>query len=121
MKEIILGRTGIRTNKNAFGALPVQRVPMADAVTLLRGAFDGGITFYDSARGYSDSEEKLGNAFADVRKSIVIATKTHSKTAENLNKDLETSLSKLRTDYIDIYQFHNPDFVPPAQKDIFIV
>ena len=106
MKMITLGRTGIVTPQNAFGALPVQRVDMDTAVKLLRGAYEGGMTFFDTARAYSDSEEKLGQAFEGLRDRIYIATKTAAKTPEGFWKDLETSLRNLRTDYIDVYQFH---------------
>ncbi len=107
-----LGKTGITTDKVAFGALPVQRVSMAEAVKLLRDALEGGITFFDTARGYTDSEEKLGEAFRGLRDRVFIATKTGARTPEAFRADLETSLRKLGTDHIDIYQFHNPDFVP---------
>ncbi len=107
MSEVTLGKTGITVNKNGFGALPVQRVAMGEAVKLLRKAYENGITFFDTARAYSDSEEKLGEALEGVRGNVVIATKTTAVTAEGFWKDLETSLSVLRTDYIDIYQFHN--------------
>ena len=107
-----LGKTGIATDKVAFGALPVQRVSMAEAVKLLRDALEGGITFFDTARGYTDSEEKLGEAFRGLRDRVFIATKTGARTPEAFRADLETSLRKLGTDHIDIYQFHNPDFVP---------
>ena len=106
MKTITLGSTGIQTPQNAFGALPIQRVDLPTAVRILQKAYDGGFTFFDTARAYSDSEEKLGAALADVRKNITIATKTTAKTPEGFWKDLETSLKTLRTDYIDIYQFH---------------
>ncbi len=112
MKEITLGRTGIKSNKNAFGALPIQRVTAEYAGMLLKKAYNAGITFFDTARSYSDSEEKMGLALSDVRDKIVIATKTPSVTVEGFWKDLETSLRLLKTDYIDIYQFHNPDFCP---------
>lgn len=112
MKQVTLGRTGIVTEKNAFGALPIQRVTREYAAMLLRKAFDAGITFFDTARSYSDSEEKIGFALSDVREKLILATKTPSTTAEGFWKDLETSLSLLKTDYIDIYQFHNPSFCP---------
>lgn len=112
MSKITLGRTGLRVEKNAFGALPVQRVPADDAVVLLRRALDGGFNFFDTARGYSDSEQKLGLAFEGRRSEFVLATKTPAKTGEALMKDLRTSLDLLKTDHIDIYQFHNPSFVP---------
>ena len=112
MEKVTLGRTGIIVNRNGFGALPIQRVTGEDATTILRKAYAQGIRFFDSARWYSDSEEKLGNALSDVRKDIYIATKTGSTTVEGFWKDLETSLNNLKTDYIDIYQFHNPSFCP---------
>lgn len=112
MKTMTLGSTGITVNRNGFGALPVQRVSVEEAVRLLRKAFENGIRFFDTARSYSDSEMKIGLALSDVRDQIYIATKTPSTTVEGFWKDLETSLSLLKTDYIDIYQFHNPAFCP---------
>lgn len=109
---VTLGRTGIRSDKNAFGALPIQRVTAEYAGMLLRKAYDAGFTFFDTARVYSDSEEKMGLALADVRDKIHIATKTPSTTPEGFWKDLEQSLALLQTDYIDVYQFHNPSFCP---------
>ena len=107
MRTIALGSTGITTPQNAFGALPIQRISEADAGSLLRQAYDAGITFFDTARSYTDSEQKMGAALADVREHIFIATKTQATTPEAFWKDLETSLSLLRTGYVDIYQFHN--------------
>lgn len=112
MTDLVLGSTGIVSNKNAFGALPVQRVSSEDAVKILRRAYEGGMTFFDTARYYTDSEEKLGLAFEGMREKITIATKTGATTVEGFWKDLETSLRLLKTDYVDIYQFHNPAFVP---------
>lgn len=112
MSTVTLGSTGITVNKNGFGALPVQRVSKEEGAALLYRAYENGITFFDTARAYSDSEEKIGLALSDVRSHIYIATKTMSTTVEGFWKDLETSLSLLKTDYIDIYQFHNPSFCP---------
>ena len=112
MDVTVLGKTGIRVPKNGFGALPVQRVSEAEAVRILRRAWEGGIRFYDTARAYTDSEKKLGEALADVREQIVLASKTQAKTPEQFWKDLETSLKTLKTEYLDIYQFHNPSFCP---------
>ncbi len=110
--NVTLGSTGIVTDKNGFGALPVQRISQHDAVRLLRKAYDAGFTFFDTARLYSDSEIKLGEAFDDIRDKIFIATKTGALDVKQFKSDLETSLKNLRTDYIDIYQFHNPPFCP---------
>ena len=112
MVKVTLGKTGITVEKNAFGALPIQRISTQEAVKLLRKAYDSGVTFFDTARWYTDSEEKLGEAFDGMREKVYIATKTGSTTAEGFWKDLDTSLHNLRTDYIDIYQFHNPAFCP---------
>ncbi|MGI6577742.1 MAG: aldo/keto reductase [Eubacteriales bacterium] len=108
MTQVTLGRTGIVSNRNGFGALPIQRTNMETAIKILRKAYQGGFTFFDTARAYSDSEEKLGLAFEGMRDKIFIATKTGSSTPEAFWNDLHTSLSLLKTDYIDIYQFHNP-------------
>jgi len=112
MTKVTLGKTGITVEKNSFGALPIQRISKAEAVKLLRKAYNCGVTFFDTARFYTDSEEKIGEAFEGMREKIYIATKTAATTPEGFWKDLETSLRNLRTDYIDIYQFHNPSFCP---------
>ena len=109
---VTLGSTKITVNKNGFGALPIQRIGEADAGKLLRKAYENGIDLFDTARFYTDSEKKIGLALKDVREHITIATKTGAQDAEGFWKDLETSLSLLQTDYVDIYQFHNPSFCP---------
>ena len=109
MKTVVLGTTGITSPQNAFGALPVQRDDFETAIKILRRAYEGGMTFFDTARAYSDSEEKMGLALADVRSKINIATKTMAKTPDEMKAQLETSLKNLKTDYVDIYQFHCVD------------
>lgn len=109
MKQITLGTTGITVPQNAFGALPIQRVDFETAKAILLRAYEGGMRFFDTARAYSDSEEKLGYAFSDLRENIYIATKTAAKTPEDFKSHLDTSLKLLKTDYIDIYQFHMVD------------
>ena len=109
MKQITLGSTGITVPQNAFGALPIQRVSMEMAVKLLHRAYEGGMRFFDTARAYSDSEVKVGEAFDGMREKVFIATKTGAKTPEEVRAQVETSLKNLRTDYIDIYQFHCAD------------
>lgn len=106
MKTITLGRTGITTPQNAFGALPIQRVSTDYAVMLLRKAYAGGMTFFDTARAYTDSEEKLGIAFEGMRDKVYIASKTQAKTPEKFWEDLNTTLRNLKTDYLDLYQLH---------------
>lgn len=106
MRVMTLGSTGITVPQNAFGALPVQRVSMDEAVKILRRAYEGGMRFFDTARGYTDSEEKLGEAFEGMRDKVYIASKTMATTPEGFWKDLETTLGNLRTDYLDLYQLH---------------
>ena len=113
MRNVTLGSTGIVVPQNGFGALPIQRDSMEVAADLLRKAYTGGMRFFDTARAYSDSEDKVGLAFGQTggifetkREEIVIATKTHALTPEDFWKDLETSLAKMNCKYIDIYQFH---------------
>lgn len=109
---VTLGKTGITVNKNGFGALPIQRISEDEAVRLIRKAYDAGITFFDTARWYTDSERKLGKALCGIRDKVYIATKTGAQTADEFWENLETSLANLRTEYVDIYQFHNPAFCP---------
>ena len=109
MRQTTLGKTGITVPQNAFGALPIQRVDKETAVKLLRRAYEGGMRFFDTARAYSDSEEKVGEAFEGMRDKVYIATKTGAKTPEEFWEHLETSLKNLRTDYVDLYQFHCAD------------
>ena len=118
MQRIELGRTGMIIEKNGFGALPIQRDTKEVAVKLLRRAYEGGMNYFDTARAYTDSEEKIGIAFKGLRDKIFIASKTQAKNAAEMRKDLETSLRMLQTDYIDVYQFHNPPFCPkPGGED----
>ena len=93
MHTITLGRTGIETCWNAFGALPIQRISKEEAGRLLLKAYDHGVTFFDTARAYSDSEEKIGLAMSHLKDKIFIATKTAAQDAAGFWKDLETSLN----------------------------
>lgn len=112
METVTLGSTGITVNKNGFGALPIQRVSLEEASALLKRAYQSGIDFFDTARFYTDSEEKIGHALSGVRDKIYLASKTMAANGEELREQLKTSLSLLKTDYLDIYQFHNPKFCP---------
>ena len=112
MQTVTLGRTGLTVPRNGFGALPIQRISEADAVSLVRRALDGGMYYFDTARFYTDSEHKLGVALEGHRSEVIISTKTGATTVEAFWKDLHTSLGLLRTDYVDLYQFHNPAFCP---------
>jgi len=117
MDYVTLGSTGIKVNKNGFGALPIQRVSESEAVFLLRKAWQSGITFYDTARDYTDSERKIGLALSDVRDDIILATKTSAKDTKAFWEQLNTSLNTMKTGFIDIYQFHNPPFCPRPGDD----
>ena len=109
---VTLGKTGIKVNKNGFGALPIQRISEEEAGFLLKKAYENGINFFDTARFYTDSEAKIGTALSDVREKIYIASKTMCSNVKEFWDDLSTSLGLLKTDYLDIYQFHNPSFCP---------
>lgn len=112
METVTLGRTGLVVNRDGFGGLPVQRRSLAEGERLLLAAFEAGINFYDTARMYGDSEEMMGRAFRGKRDKVVIASKTLAATEQDFWADLETTLTKLNTDYLDIYQFHTPAFCP---------
>ena len=117
IRNITLGTTGITAPQNGFGALPIQRISKEEAAKLLRKAYDNGINLFDTARAYSDSEEKIGYALSDVRNDIIITSKTMAKNVDAFWKDLETSLTLLKTDHIDVYQFHNPPFCPKPDDE----
>lgn len=109
MKIIPLGFTGLSAPQNGFGCLPIQRIGHEAAAKLLRRAYDGGMRFFDTARGYSDSEEKIGLAFGGKQSDIIYATKTTAQTPEGFWHDLNTSLQLLKVPCVDIYQFHCAD------------
>ena len=115
MKMKRLGRTGLMVTENSFGALPIQRLPRDEAVSLVRNAYEAGINYFDTARAYSDSEEKLGLALSDVRKNVVISTKSMGKTRDAVLRDLDVSLQNLKTDYVDILQLHNIPALPDPE------
>lgn len=119
MQKTMLGKTGLGVTRIGFGVLPLQRVSMDTAKRILVKAFENGINFYDTARAYSDSEEKIGNALSSVRKEIIIATKTHAEDTVTFWQHLQTSLENLKTDYIDIYQFHNPKKLPVLGDELY--
>ena len=116
---MILGRTGLEVTRTSFGVLPLQRVDLDTAEKILKRAYEAGIAYYDTARAYSDSEEKIGRALSTVRKDIVISTKTNATNRKDLFSQLETSLKMLKTDYIDIYQLHNPSSVPLEGSEVY--
>lgn len=114
-----LGKTNLEVNKNGFGALPIQRCSTDEAVEILRYAYENGIDFYDTAHFYTDSEEKIGLALSDVRDEIYIATKSGAENVDDFWNELETSLKRMKTDYIDLYQFHNISFTPKEDDELY--
>lgn len=112
MKQIRLGKTGLLVGKTSFGALPIQRISKEDAARLVRRAFDAGVNYFDTAHLYTDSEEKLGLALHDVRQQVVISTKSGATDKKTVLAEVENSLRMLQTDYIDLFQFHNPAVLP---------
>lgn len=118
MKKVKLGRTGIMVTKTSFGALPIQRISFEEAGKLLREAYEAGINFFDTANAYTDSEKKIGEALGDVRKNIILATKTAPGSIDTMKAHLEQSLRDMKTDYIDIYQLHcAPKLYRPGEED----
>ena len=112
MEKIRLGRTEMMVSRSGFGAIPIQRISFDEAKHLLQKAYDNGINFFDTARGYSDSEEKIGYALSAVRSNVIIASKSMAPDQKALREHLETCLKNLKTDYIDIFQIHNPKKLP---------
>lgn len=106
MKYRTLGQTGLTISEVGFGCIPIIRLSTDEAVRVLRHALDQGITFYDTANAYNDSEHKLGIAFGDCRDKVILATKTMKRDGKSATEQLENSLRMMRTDYIDLYQLH---------------
>lgn len=108
MEYTTLGKTGLTISKLGFGGIPIQRIDAEGTKALMHKLIDCGVNYIDTARGYTVSEEYLGYALEGIRDKFVLATKTMSRDKEGMAKDIETSLKNLRTDYIDLYQVHNP-------------
>ena len=114
MEYRILGKTGLKVSRMGFGGIPIQRIDAAGTKVLVRKMKDLGINYIDTARGYTVSESYLGEALEGIRQDFVLATKSMARTKEAMAKDIDISLGNLRTDYIDLYQIHNPN---PAQLE----
>ncbi|HOJ30831.1 MAG TPA: aldo/keto reductase [bacterium] len=112
MEYTTLGRTGLRVSRVGFGALPIQRTELSRAIKILQSAFEYGINIFDTARGYTDSEKKLGIAFKGKRDKIILATKVHGQNKQEVISLLRESLKQLKTDSVDILQLHNPGKLP---------
>ena len=108
MERVRFGKTGLMVSKVAFGGIPIMRVSKAEAVQIVRETIELGINFIDTANGYTDSEEKIGEAIKGLqRDDLVIATKSTAADKKTFNEHLDLSLKRLGLDYIDIYQLHN--------------
>ena len=114
MEYRILGKTGLKISRVGFGGIPIQKVDGEQTKTLLHYLMEQGVNYIDTARGYTVSEEYIGYALQGIRDRFVLATKSFARTAEAMAKDIEVSLGNLQTDYIDLYQVHNPS---PADLD----
>ena len=108
MEYVAFGKTGLKISRLGFGGIPIQRIDAEGTKVLMHQLLDAGINYIDTARGYSVSEEYLGYGLEGIRDKFVLATKSMSRTKDAMAKDIETSLRNLRTDYIDLYQVHNP-------------
>jgi len=105
--EKVLGRTGLKVKTLGFGGIPIQPLSEEEAIRIVRKCYDLGMNYYDTARMYSNSEERIGKALEDVRENVYLATKSLQRKAEGIKKDFAVSVKNLRTDYIDVYQLHN--------------
>lgn len=114
MEYRILGKTGLQISRMGFGGIPIQRIDREGTRELMKKMLEKGVNYVDTARGYTVSEEYLGYALDGIREKFVVATKSMSRTKEAMAKDIDISLGNLRTDYIDLYQVHNPNM---AQLD----
>ena len=108
MEYRILGKTGLEISRLGLGGIPIQKIDAEGTRALIGELVKAGVNFIDTARGYTVSEEYLGYALEGVREHFVLATKSMARTKEAMEKDIDTSLGNLRTDYIDLYQIHNP-------------
>jgi len=107
LKERVLGKTGLKVKPLGFGGIPIQRVSEAQAIRVVRRCHELGVNYFDTARGYTVSEERIGKSLKDVRDKVIIATKSSRRTRDEVLQELENSLKNLRTGYIDVYQLHN--------------
>ena len=108
MEYRILGKTGLKISRLGFGGIPIQKIDAEGTKALIGDMIGAGVNFIDTARGYTVSEEYLGYALEGVRDKFVLATKSMARTKEAMAKDIDISLNNLRTNYIDLYQVHNP-------------
>lgn len=115
MEYHVLGKTGLKVSMMGLGGIPIQRIDAAGTRILIEKLVENGINYIDTARGYSVSEQYLGEALDGLRDKFILATKSMALTKDNMAKDVDISLKNMRTDYIDLYQFHNPSLVQLEQ------
>lgn len=108
MEYRILGKTGLKISRMGFGGIPIQKIDAEGTRRVIHKLMDAGVNYIDTARAYTVSEEYLGYALEGVRDKFVLASKTYSRSKDAAAADIETSLRNLRTDYIELYQIHNP-------------
>ena len=113
----LLGKTNMKVNRVGFGGIPIQRITQEETNKVINELIDKNVNFIDTARGYTISEEYIGNAIEGKREKFFIATKSMARDYESMKKDIEISLKNLKTDYIDLYQIHN--LKPEEYKTIF--
>ena len=107
MEYAILGKTGLKISRIGFGGIPIQRIAEETAIDTLLYAFQKGVNFIDTARGYGISETYIGKALKQTDKRIYVATKAPALTKDDMQKAMELSFQSMQTDYIDLYQIHN--------------
>ncbi len=117
MEKIRLGKTELMVSKTSFGALPIQRLSVEESTRIIHAAVENGINYFDTANGYTDSEEKLGIALEGMRHKVIISTKSGADNKEGVAKHIELSLRRMKTDYIDLFQFHNPPNMPDIEDE----
>ena len=115
MEYTVLGKTGLKISRMGFGGIPIQRVDRETARTLTHRLLEAGVNYIDTARGYTVSEEYLGFGLEGIRGRFILATKSMARTRDEMAADIDRSLKNLRTDYIDLYQVHNPTMEQLAQ------
>ncbi len=106
MHRIAIGKTGLEVNRRGFGGIPIAREDEGQAVETVLHAVESGVDFIDTARNYKTSERRIGMALQQTDKRVVLASKSQGRTADDIRADLETSLSELQKDYLDLYQCH---------------
>ena len=115
MEYRVLGKTGLKISRIGLGGIPIQRIDAEGTKKLVYQLMEAGVNYIDTARGYTVSEQYLGYALEGIRDKFVLATKSMSRTKEAMAKDIDISLGNLKTDYIDLYQVHNPNMAQLEQ------